>query len=76
MYHQSSGAVSLGTLCMLNQFSKKILSKIPSGCHTCLDPDQARHYALGPGLSPNCLQRISVDYTSMQCYINMDSGCL
>ena len=25
-----------------------------------LDPDQARHY-VGPGLGPNCLQRLSAD---------------
>ena len=33
-----------------------------------LDPDQARH-VVGPDLDPNCLQRLSADDTSMQCYI-------
>ena len=29
-----------------------------------LDPDQARHF-VGPGLGPNCLQRLSADDTSL-----------
>ena len=27
-----------------------------------MDPDQARHF-VGPDLDPNCLQRLSADYT-------------
>ena len=30
-----------------------------------LDPDQARHF-VGPGLGPNCLQRLSADDNSRQ----------
>ena len=29
----------------------------------CLDPDQDRHY-VGPGLGPNCLQRLSAEDNS------------
>ena len=30
-----------------------------------LDPDQAQHF-VGPDLGPNCLQRLSADYTNRQ----------
>ena len=42
-------------------FFRKILSGIPSEWQTVkLDPDQTRPF-LGPGLGPNCLQRLTAD---------------
>ena len=40
--------------------------------NSLVDPDQAPHF-VGPDLGPNCLQRLSADYTSRQrinAYIN------
>ena len=41
--------------CFQNHLFRKILSVSNS-----LDPDQAQHN-VGPGLGPNCLQRLSAD---------------
>ena len=54
----------------LYQLISIILSGIPLRCQTVLDPEQARHF-VGPDLGPNCLQRLSADYTRRQrvnCY--------
>ena len=38
------------------------------------DPDQVRHF-VGPGLGPNCLQRLSADHTSRQ-RVNLNRSIL
>ena len=44
-----------------------LFNSLPTGntirVSNSLDPDQARHY-VGPGLGPNCLQRLSTEDTS------------
>ena len=48
-----------------NQLFRKILSGIPSECQTVWT--QARPNVIGPGLDPNCLQRLSGDDTAGRC---------
>ena len=43
-------------------FSKRSFGNI-SGVSSSLNPDHARRF-VGPDLGPNCLQRLSADYTS------------
>ena len=45
---------------------------MPPECQISSDPDQARHF-VGPGLGPNCFQRISADDASRQP-VNMHLG--
>ena len=38
-----------------------------------MDPDQVRHF-LGPGLGPNCLQKLSADNTGRQRVNGLNMG--
>ena len=76
-HHQTYKVVSLLTLCIMGNclcflssavffFKKQLFRKNyfrkTIRVSNSLDPDQVRHF-VGPGLDPNCLQKLSADDT-------------